>query len=199
MKIRDNISTLNEQLEKLITDNEKALKNKLKGDQFVAFLGEYYASKILGAEIECDENSNFDLILRGTKIEVKTRTLSEKSNKNNSWIKTSTLSLKDDSTDPKFICFVLLNSDVFSLNTVWMLNIQELRNEGRVKGNEKKPYVRISLLKDFSKMIYPYQLIKDNWCYNGTGNERCIYTTKKERNIKSLITLLNAHKSLPID
>lgn len=181
MKIRNEISELNNQLEMLITENEVALKNKLKGDQFVAFLGEYYASKILGADIEDDENSNFDLTLGTTKIEVKTRTLSKKSDKNNSWMETSTLSLKKDSSDPKFVCFVLLNSDDFSLNTIWMLNIQELRRDGRIKGNSKKSYLRISLLKDFKKMIYPYRWIEDNWCYNGTKNDRCIYTTKKSK------------------
>ena len=111
---------------------------------------------------------------------------SEKSELNNSWLETSTISLNNNEKDPKKLCFVLLNGEDFSVNTVWLFKVQELIDSNRIKTNTKKSYLRIQLTNDFDNMIYPYRRKNNGWEYIGTNNDQCIYLRKSNKKYQVL-------------
>lgn len=154
ISIRKQIARLERQMELLIINENINLENKLKGSQMVAFIGEFFASKITNATICKSENQNYDLEdISGRRIEVKTRTLSSKSKKNNSWCESSAFTLTGN-MDPTHLCFVLINDEDYSLNTMWLFDVPNLIEQNRIHKSNKKTYFRVNLKKDILNVIY---------------------------------------------
>lgn len=186
--LRRQVSEINKQIEGIIVEREPELKNKLKGDQITAFVGEFYASRLLEAKIERDEMKNYDLVMDNLeRVEVKTRSVTEQSLKNNSFVESSTICFNNNDNDPTKLCFVLINGDDYSLNAVWLYDVFELQNDNRIKANKKKKYMRINLTKDIEKLIYPCQLNKGKWGKVAEIGDAFVYNKKKNKTFQKQV------------
>lgn len=156
--LRNEVIRANREIEKLITEDTPLLKSKLKGDQLTAFIGEYYANKLIdGVDIEPNEKHSYDLIGDGKRIEVKTRIFNKDSS--SSWKQTSTISEKESNdVGPTNLCFVLLNQD-YSIHGVWLFDWQYLLESSRLKpkkvrGIERAYYFMLRYKQDEEYRIF---------------------------------------------
>jgi hypothetical protein len=127
---------------------------KLKGDEYVGWLGEIYCKLLLDGTLVSDEQEHDLITKNGERISVKAR-----KGKGSGWKRTSAIPKIEGDDCPTHLMFIHLKDD-YSVDRIWSFPWEELLKSGRfkeynVRGSHRSFYFQIKPEIDIKYLCYP--------------------------------------------